>query len=83
MTRVTLIYAHWCPSCPAAKSFWQRLRQEVSFSYEEIDIDSPRGKELAERYNIRSVPTSLVNNRPYFVGVPERQRALSLLKSSQ
>lgn len=80
MAKVSLIYANWCPGCPAAKSFWTRLRQEVPFTYEEIDIDSERGKELAERYNIRSVPTSLVNGRPYFVGVPEKQRALSLIK---
>ncbi len=83
MAKVKLIYASWCPSCPAAKSFWNRLRQEVPFNYEEIDIDSPRGKELAERYNIKSVPTSLVNDRPYFVGVPEKQRAMTLLKSSR
>lgn len=81
MSKVSLIYASWCPSCPAAKSFWNRLRGEIPFSYEEIDIESVRGKEMAQRYNIRSVPTSLVNGRPYFVGVPEKQRAISLLKS--
>jgi len=82
VSKVTLIYASWCPSCPAAKSFWSRLRQEVSFSYEEIDIESEKGKELAERYNIRSVPASLVNGRPYFVGIPEKQRALALLRNT-
>ena len=81
MSKVSLIYASWCPSCPAAKSFWNRLRGEIPFSYEEIDIESERGKEMAQRYNRRSVPTSLVNGRPYFVGVPEKQRAISLLKS--
>ena len=83
MAKVRLVYASWCPSCPAAKSFWSRLRQEIPFNYEEIDIDTPRGKELAERFNIRSVPTTLVGDRPYFVGVPERQRAISLLKSAK
>ena len=83
MAKVRLVYASWCPSCPAAKSFWTRLRQEIPFSYEEIDIDTPRGKELAERFNIRSVPTTLVGDRPYFVGVPDRQQAISLLKSAR
>ena len=83
MAKVRLVYASWCPSCPAAKSFWTRLRQEIPFSYEEIDIDTPRGKELAERFSIRSVPTTLVGDRPYFVGVPDRQRAISLLKSAR
>jgi thiol-disulfide isomerase/thioredoxin len=83
MAKVRLVYASWCPSCPAAKSFWTRLRQEIPFSYEEIDIDTPRGKELAERFGIRSVPTTLVGDRPYFVGVPDRQRAISLLKSAR
>lgn len=83
MVRVSLIYASWCPSCPAAKSFWSRLRQEHPFTYEEIDIESDRGKELALRHNIQSVPTSLVNGRPYFVGTPEKQRALSLLRNAR
>ena len=82
MAKVSLLYASWCPSCPAAKTFWSRLKQEISFTYEEIDIESERGKDLAERLNIRSVPTSIINGRPYFVGVPEKQRATALLRNA-
>lgn len=71
------------PQLSRRKKLLEPAQGEISFSYEEIDIDSDRGKELAERYHIRSVPTSLVNGRPYFVGVPEKQRAVSLLKSSR
>lgn len=81
MARVTLVYAEWCTACPTAKRFWTRLRDEVLFEYEEIDIDSPAGRELARRHHISSVPTTLIDGRAYFVGTPEKTRATSILKS--
>ncbi|MHB1604833.1 MAG: glutaredoxin family protein [Leptospirales bacterium] len=82
MVKVSVIYATWCPSCPATKSFWKKLKNEIPFEYEEIDIDSDQGRELALRHKIKSVPTTLVNGRSYFVGIPEKSRALQVLKSS-
>jgi thioredoxin 1 len=61
--------------------FWKRLREEMSFEYEEIDIDTPRGSELAKSHNLTSVPTTLINGRAYFVGTPEKNRAITILKS--
>lgn len=82
MAKVSVIYATWCPSCPATKSFWKKLQSDFPFQYEEIDIDSAQGRELAERHNIKSVPTTLINGRSYFVGTPEKARAIQVLKSS-
>ena len=81
MAKVSVLYADWCSSCPATKSFWKSLRNDISFQYEEINIDSERGKELAQRHSIQSVPTTLVNGRVYFVGKPEKTRAIHLLKT--
>lgn len=81
MARVTLVYAEWCTACPAAIRFWSSLRDEIAFEYEEIDIDSPAGRELAKRHQISSVPTTLIDGRAYFVGTPEKLRAISILKA--
>ena len=81
MAKISVVYADWCPSCPGTKSFWKNLRNDIPFQYEEIDIDSEKGKEMAERLSIQSVPTTLVNGRVYFVGKPEKSRAIQVLKS--
>ena len=44
MAKVSVLYADWCSSCPATKSFWKSLRNDIPFQYEEINIDSERGK---------------------------------------
>jgi thioredoxin 1 len=59
--RVRLLVASWCPQCPAAKSFWRRLRDKFGFDYEEVDVDTPPGNRLASQYGIRSVPTAIVD----------------------
>ena len=60
---VVLLTAKWCPQCPGAREFWDRLRQRLEFQYRELDIDSLEGQVMADRYNIQSVPSTIVGNR--------------------
>ena len=75
MTRVVLLVASWCPVCPEAKTLWRRLRSDCDFGYEEVDIESARGKALVTEHEIRGVPTTLIDGQVAFVGVPEPERA--------
>jgi glutaredoxin len=76
MVKVTLVHASWCHVCPAAKKLWNDLRSEHDFDYGEVDIDSPEGDKLSEKYSIMSVPTTIVDGEIAFLGVPDRQEAL-------
>ncbi|WP_445476060.1 glutaredoxin family protein [Methanococcoides methylutens] len=76
MTKVTLVHASWCHVCPAAKKFWNDLRSERGFDYEEIDIDTPEGDELSQKYSIMSVPTTIIDGEVAFIGVPDREKAI-------
>ncbi len=76
MKKVTLIHASWCHVCPAARKLWNELLEEHEFEYEEVDVDSPRGKELTEQYSIMGVPTTLVDGEVAFIGVPSREGAI-------
>jgi len=60
---VVLLTASWCPRCPAARRLWERLREGREFEFQEFDIDSREGQEMAERYNIQSVPSVIANGR--------------------
>lgn len=73
MANVTLLYSPTCGACPSAKNLFKSLRAKHSFSYREVDINSPDGQELAERHSIRAVPATIINGRLTFIGVPSRQ----------
>ena len=45
--------------------------------YEEVDALSPEGQEMVERYGIMSVPTTLIDGKVAFVGVPDKAKALA------
>ncbi len=73
MPNVTLLVSPTCSACPSAKSLFKELRVKYSFSYREVDLNSPDGQELAERHAVRAVPATIINGRLTFVGVPSRQ----------
>ena len=73
MPNVTLLVSPTCSACPSAKSLFKELRVKYSFSYREVDINSPDGQELAERHAVRAVPATIINGHLTFVGVPSRQ----------
>ena len=76
MVRVTLLIAKWCPQCPSAKEVWRQLKQEYSFEYEEVDVNSERGKELVEKNEIKSVPVTLIDGNLAFIGMPKKEEAV-------
>jgi thioredoxin 1 len=50
--------ANWCNPC-------KRVSQELErygITLPTYDIDSPEGMELAKRYNVRSIPTIVIDN---------------------
>lgn len=80
MPNITLLYSPTCGACPSAKSLWKELRVKYSFSYREVDINSPDGQELADRHSIRAVPATIIDGRLTFIGVPSRQSAEKALQ---
>lgn len=76
MVKVTLVVADWCPVCPGAKELWRVLSKEHTFEYEEVDISSSEGARLVEKYDIMAVPTTILDGKVAFVGVPDRAKAV-------
>lgn len=76
MTEVLLLTHKGCPVCPTAKSFWENLQQTCDFDFKNVEVYSPEGLLLIRQYNIRSVPTTLIDKKVEFVGVPDRDKAL-------
>ncbi|HEY9246205.1 MAG TPA: thioredoxin family protein [Candidatus Methanoperedens sp.] len=79
--KITLIYADWCQVCQATKKLWKGLKAEHSFDYEEVSLTSPLGMEYVKKYNIHSVPATLIGDRVAFFGLPERDEAIKAVSS--
>ena len=77
MTKVTLLTTKSCPVCPSAKRFWADVKKDHKFDYEELDALSPEGQKVVERYGIMGVPTTLINGKPVFTGVPDKNKAIA------
>jgi thioredoxin len=53
-------YATWCGPCKAMAPIFDGLAKDTKYSsivFVKIDVDDARFKEIANRYNIRSIPT--------------------------
>ena len=80
MVKVTLVTTKTCVYCPTAKRIWGELKQSNNFDYEEVDATSPIGQQIVERFGIMSVPTTIIDERVAFVGIPEKNKALEFVK---
>ena len=76
MAKVILVTTKTCVYCPTAKKIWQEIRQSRNFDYQEVDAGTPDGQKIAQKFGVMSVPTTIINGRVEFVGVPDKARAI-------
>ncbi|MCK4268548.1 MAG: thioredoxin family protein [Actinomycetia bacterium] len=79
MKSVLLVKAAWCPICPQAEKLWNDLRRTYKFDYHEIDISSTEGEALVSKHSIMSVPTTIIDGKVAFVGVPDEKKAIQAI----
>lgn len=77
MVKVTLLHASWCTVCPSARRLWKDLESEYGFEYEEIDVETPEGEELSEKYGIVGIPTTIIDGEIAFSGLPKKAEAIA------
>ena len=77
MVKVTLVHASWCTVCPAARRLWKDLKSEYNFEYEEVDVETPEGQALVDKYGIVGVPTTIIEGELAFTGLPKKADAIA------
>jgi len=80
MVKVTLIHASWCNVCPSARRFWKDLKSEYNFDYEEVDVETPQGQILIDKYGIVGVPTAIIDGKVVFTGLPKKAEVIASIK---
>jgi thiol-disulfide isomerase/thioredoxin len=77
IVKVTLIHASWCTACPATRRLWKELKSEYDFDYEEIDVETPEGQALIDKFGIAGIPTTIINGEVAFTGLPKKADAIA------
>ena len=77
--KVVLVVADSCPYCPKAKEIWESLKRRYNFEFKIVDAVSEEGRELVRKYNIMAVPTTLIDDKIVFIGVPDMNKAVEFI----
>jgi glutaredoxin len=77
MVKVQIVTTKSCPYCPSAKRLWQEVKKEKNFDYQEVDAFSDEGRDLVEKFGIMTVPTTIIDGKVAFTGVPEKNKAVA------
>jgi len=75
MKHIILIKTPSCAHCPAADKLWSELKSKYNFDYKTIDATSEEGQKLVQEYSIMSVPTTIIDDKVAFTGMPNREKA--------
>lgn len=82
MTTVLVFHADWCVPCDEQKPIIEAIEQEHDVEVEWYDVDSEDGMDAANEYNIRSVPTTIVDggqNYTSFMGLTQKDEIVEAL----
>ena len=53
------------------------MESEYNFEYEEIDVETPKGQALIDKYGIIGVPTTIIDGEVAFTGLPKKAEAIA------
>jgi len=79
-------YADWCGPCKTQDPILEELEEDYgeSVTFEKIDVDE--AEDVANQYQVRSIPTIVVENDDgvveRFVGVTQREQLEDALESA-
>jgi len=79
---IELFYSPMCPYCPEAKKILLEIAEEFSekIQVEEVNVLYSTGLERAEKYDVREVPTIIINGRTKVTGVPTKERLRKIIQ---
>lgn len=70
-----------CSHCRAFRSFWEGVAKDWStVRFEEVDVTTPRGQELAGKHLIFASPGIILNGELFSTGGVNEEKFLSKIK---
>lgn len=80
MILIKLFTSPTCPMCPKAKEVLKRIAEkDKDVMILEFSVNTDEGLREALKYNVRAVPTIVVNERYVIMGVPDYKKLKELI----
>ena len=77
MVLIKLFTSPTCPACPKAKEVLRKIVEEnKDIMVLEFNVNTDEGLREALRYDVRTVPTIVINDRYVIVGIPNYKKIL-------
>jgi len=71
-----------CHNCAAAKKIFDEIMPDFpNVEVKEIDMTTPEGQELVQKYGIMSSPGIVINEELFSTGGVDREKLIEKLKS--
>jgi small redox-active disulfide protein 1 len=81
MILIKLFTSSTCPACPKAKEVVERIvKEDKDVIVMEFQVNTDEGMKEALKYNVRAVPTLVLNDRYMIVGVPSYERLREIIE---
>lgn len=83
MIKIQFLTMPGCHNCEAAKKIFDEIMPEFSDKVEftEIDMTTPKGQELVQKYGIMSSPGIIINGELFSTGGVDKERLIKKLKN--
>lgn len=75
------VVAPGCHICKAFEDFWNTVKADFSnVKFEKIDVTSPKGLEMVQKYMIFASPGIIINNELFSTGGFNKEKFIAKLK---
>lgn len=82
MTKIQFLTMPGCHNCEAAKKIFDEIMPDFSnVEVKEIDMTTPDGQELVQKYGIMSSPGIVIDDKLFSTGGVNKDKLIEKLKS--
>ena len=68
-------------SCDATKKIWQNICKKNNIDFETYEANNESGKHILIKYNVKSFPALIINEKVVAVGHPDKNSAEKLFQN--
>ncbi len=83
MNKIQFLTMVGCHNCAAVKKIFDEIMPEFKDKVEvvEIDMTSPEGQELVQKYSVMASPGIIINDELFSTGGVDKEKLVEKLKS--
>ncbi len=82
MNKIQFLTMPSCHNCAAAKKIFDEIMPDFpNVEVKEIDMTTPEGQELVQKYSIMSSPGIVINGEIFSTGGVDKEKLIEKLKS--